>query len=139
MLSTVIVDEYHRINKVMASHLVAYVGFQILRKQNQKLDLYNFFRLQEEDLRISYDQFKESFTAVHSQVLKLHEQGKVGIADHLTNEVDAIIKLGLKNVGMYHVARPLIQSKKGEIKTQDLYTLYYYHNRLDGFNLDGLV
>ena len=136
MLSKVIVDEYHRINKVMPSHLVAFVGFQLFRKQYPKLDIYNFFRVPEEDLSIPYDDFKKTFERVLKKVMELHEAGEVDIAETLNQGVDDIIKVGIRNVGMYHQARPLIRPKNGDIKTQDLYSLFYYHNRMDGYNLE---
>jgi len=139
MLSQVIVKEYHRINKVMASHIVAFAGFIMLRKQFPKLDFYNFLRLPEEELSINYNDFKESITIIRDRILELHSKGEVGISDDIDSPVDEIIKTGLSNVGMYHVARPLILNKSGEIITQDLNTLYYYHNRLDGYGLEEYI
>ncbi|MFT6873764.1 MAG: glycerol-3-phosphate O-acyltransferase, partial [Roseivirga sp.] len=52
---------------------------------------------------------------------------------------DQIIKHGLKNVGMYHSKRPLVRNKEGDITTQDLHVLFYYHNRLDGYELENYV
>ena len=49
------------------------------------------------------------------------------------------MQIGLKNVGMYNAKRPLLQNDDGYIITQDLRILYYYHNRLDGFNLEEYV
>jgi len=40
---------------------------------------------------------------------------------------------------MYHAKRPLIKNKKGDISTQDLNLLFYYHNRLVGYNLEKYV
>lgn len=139
MLSQVIVKEYHRINKVMASHIVAFAGFIMLRKQFPKLDFYNFLRLPEEELSINYNDFKNSITIIRDRILELHSKGEVGISDNIDSPVDEIIKTGLSNVGMYHVARPLILNKIGEIITQDLNTLYYYHNRLDGYGLEEYI
>jgi glycerol-3-phosphate O-acyltransferase len=45
MLSEVIVKEYHRINRVQASHLVAFTAFQMLRKKHGNLDFYSLLRL----------------------------------------------------------------------------------------------
>ena len=139
MLSNVIVKEFHRINKVMPSHLVAYVGFRIWRKQYPKLDLYNFFRLPVDELSIPYNDFKSAFKIIKDQILQLHEEGRVDITDILYQTTDKIIETGLNNVGMYHVARPIIMNKRGDIITKDLHLLYFYHNRMDGYDLEEFL
>lgn len=139
MLSERIVEEYHRINKVFASHLVAFTAFVTFQRQFKKLDLYNLLRLPEEDLSIPYEQFRASFESVLAKVHRMYNAGEIGVSPYLTGEVDKIIEHGLKNVGMYHSKRPLIKNKKGDITTQDLNVLYYYHNRLAGYNLEKYV
>ena len=49
MLSQKIVSEYHRINGIFASHLVAFVAFEMWQKKHPKLDLFGLLRLPEED------------------------------------------------------------------------------------------
>lgn len=137
-LSKVIVKEFHRINRVFASHLVAFVAFRMWRKKYQKLDLYEFLRLPEEDLEINYEEFKEAFTICRNKVLKLKKKKKVNVAAHLKGDIDEVIKIGIENVGMYHVKRPLMMDKSNNILTKDLNTLYYYHNRMDGYDLEKL-
>ncbi|MEQ8575319.1 MAG: 1-acyl-sn-glycerol-3-phosphate acyltransferase [Fulvivirga sp.] len=138
-LSKTIVKEYHRINRVFASHLVAFVAFQIWRKRFEKLDLYDFLRLPEEDLYISYDEFYKSFSKIRQEVFKLKKKKKVNIAAHLKNPIDEAIKFGIDNVGMYHSRRPLLLNKNKQIITKDLSTLYYYHNRMDGYDLEKYI
>ncbi|MTI22167.1 glycerol-3-phosphate acyltransferase [Fulvivirga sp. RKSG066] len=138
-LSEVIVKEYHRINRVFASHLVAFVAFRIWRKRYPKLDLYEFLRLPEEDLSIDYETFKKAFKKCRKKVMKLKKKDQVNVAAHLKGKLDEVIKLGIDNVGMYHARRPLIMDKSNNIQTKDLNTLYYYHNRMDGYDLEKIV
>ncbi len=139
MLSDKIVEEYHRINKVFASHLVAFTAFTLLQRKYKKLDLYSLLRLPEEDLILDYSEFKSSFEQVLAKVHRMHNAGEVGVSPYLTGDPEKIIEHGLKNVGMYHAKRPLIKNKQGDITTQDLNLLYYYHNRLTGYNLENYV
>ena len=139
MLSERIVEEYLKINKVFASHLVAFTAFVLLQKRYKKLDLYNLLRLPEEDLIISYDEFKGAFEGVLKKVHQMYNEGKLSVSPNLTGDLDDIIKHGLKNVGMYHPKRPLIKNRAGDITTQDLNVLFYYHNRLSGYNLENYV
>lgn len=136
-LSEVIVKEYHRVNRVFASHVVAFVAFEIWRNSYTKLDIYDFLRLPEEELSIKYDDFKEAVKKCRTKIRQLKKQGKINMAAHMKGSIDEVIKLGLDNVGMYHSRRPLLL-RNGNIITQDLNTLYFYHNRMDGYDLEKL-
>jgi glycerol-3-phosphate O-acyltransferase len=139
MLSNRIVTEYHRINRVFASHLAAYVAFEMWQKKFPKLDLFSLLRLPEEDLEIEFAEFKETFKRVRKRIYALKDEGKVYHATHLKGNVDQVIKLGIKNVGIFHLKRPLLLNKKGNIITKDLTVLYYYHNRLVGYDLEQYI
>ena len=139
MLSQVIVREYHRINRVQASHLVAFTAFRMLLKQYKNLDLYSVLRLPADEIEIEYEQFRKTVSKVRDRIIKLFNDGKIDIANHLTDDIDKVIDLGLANVGMYHTFRPLLKNKEGNIITQDIRNLYYYHNRTDGYELEKYI
>ncbi len=139
LLSQKIVSEYHRINRVFASHLAAFVAFGMWQKKYPKLDLFALLRLPEEDLEIEYAEFREAFKRVRKRVYELHDEGKVYFATHVKGDVDKVLKLGIENVGIIHIKRPLLLNKKGNIITQDLTVLYYYHNRLVGYDLEQFI
>lgn len=138
ILSKRIVEEYHIRNHVFASHLIAYTGFKMLERKNPKLDLYHVLRLPDEDLEIDYEEFKRAFKKLRKQVFKLEKKGKISTTDHLREKADIAIKEGLKNIGMYHAKRPIIL-RKNKIIVQDANTLYYYHNRMEGYGLEKHV
>ncbi len=139
MLSNRIVKEYHRINRVFASHVAAYVAFEMWQKKFPMLDLFSLLRLPEEDLEIDYVEFRETFKRVRKRIYELKEEEKVRHATHLKGNADAVIKLGVENVGIFHLKRPLLINKKGNIITRDLTVLYYYHNRLVGYDLEHCI
>lgn len=139
MLGQAIVQSYYRINQVFSSHLVAFAAFEIIRQQHHYLDLYNLLRLPEEDLVIPYPHFRAVCDHLREEILRLQQQAKVDTAPHLQGTIDQVIDHGLRNVGLYHAQRPLLKSKEGDIITMNLNTLYYYHNRLEGYQLDRLV
>ncbi len=136
MLSNRIVKEYHRINRVFASHIAAFVAFEMWQKKFPKLDLFSLLRLPEEDLEIEYAEFRETFKRVRKKIYELKDEGRVYHATHLKGKADKVIKLGIENVGIFHLNRPLLLNKKGNIITKDLTVLYYYHNRLVGYDLE---
>ena len=138
-LSDAIVREFHKINRVFASHLAAFTAFKILQKWYPRLDLFNILRLPEEEQVIPYHEFKKVFERLRREVFKMHDKGSIGVAPHMFDHIDKVIDIGVSNVGMYHSKRPLIKNKKGDIATQDLNTLFYYHNRLEGYGLEKYV
>jgi glycerol-3-phosphate O-acyltransferase len=139
MLSHKIVSEYHRINRVFASHLVAFVAFEMFQKQHPKLDLFGLLKLPEEDQVIPYEEFREACKRVRKQIYRLKEQGKVNHATHLKGKIDLVIRHGLENVGIFHLKRPVLLNKEGNVITKDFNTLYYYHNRLTGYDLEKFI
>ncbi len=139
MLSQKIVSEYHRINRVFASHLAAFVAFEMWQKKFPKLDLFNLLRLPEEDLELDYAEFRKTFKRVRKRIYELKDEGKVYHATHLKGKVDQVIKLVIQFVGIFHLKRPLLTNKKGNIITHDLTVLYYYHNRLVGYELEQFI
>ena len=138
MLGRRIVEEFHKINRVFSSHLVAFTAFEMIKASNRKLDLFDMIRLPEEDIVLSYEEFKKNCQMVMDRVYELKAKGQINVAPHLQNDLDEIIRHGLDNVGMYHAKRPLIQNEKGDIVTEDMSLLYFYHNRLTGYGLEKL-
>ena len=139
MLSQKIIKEYHRINRVFGSHLVAFVAFEMWQKKHPQLDLFGLLRLPEEDLSLPYEEFRQTCKRVRKQIYKLKEEDKVNCATHFKEKIDIVIRQGLENVGIFHLKRPLLFNKNGDIITQDLNILYYYHNRLVGYDLEKFI
>ena len=139
ILSSKIVAEYLRINRIFASHLVAFVAFEMWQKKHPKLDLFGLLRLPEEDQIIEYEEFRTTCKRVRKQIYALKDQDKVYHATHLKGKIDLVIRHGLDNVGIFHLKRPLLMNKDGNIITKDFNTLYYYHNRLVGYDLEKFI
>ncbi len=139
MLSQRIVSEYHRINRVFGSHLVAFVAFELWQKKYPNLDLFGLLRLPEEEQELPYEEFRAACKRVRRQIYKLKDENKIYHATHLKGNIDLVIRHGLDNVGIFHLKRPLLMNKEGNIITKDFSTLYYYHNRLAGYDLEKFV
>ncbi|MFD2035639.1 1-acyl-sn-glycerol-3-phosphate acyltransferase [Belliella marina] len=133
-----IVEEFHIINRVFSSHLVAFTAFQMIKRENKKLDLFNLLRLPEEDIVLDYEEFKKECQRILDHIFELKAHNKIHVAPHLRKGIDDIIAHGLDNVGMYHAKRPLVKNSEGNIITEDMSLLYFYHNRLDGYDLEKL-
>jgi glycerol-3-phosphate O-acyltransferase len=134
-----IVQEFHKNNRVQSSHLIAFTAFKMIGKRFKELDLYSLLRLNESDLHIDYTEFKLKVEFFLGEIKSLKERGEVGIGDHMNDNTDDIIKHGLKNLGMYHPMPPLDLSKDGDLVVKNMNLLYYYHNRLLGYDLEKLI
>lgn len=134
-----IVEEFHKNNRVQSSHLIAFTAFKMIGKRFKDLDLYGLLRLTESDLHIDYQEFKEKIEFFLNEIKSLKERGEVGIGDHMNENTDDIIKHGLKNLGLYHPMPPLDISKEGDMVVKNMNLLYYYHNRLLGYDLEKLI
>ncbi|MEM6735677.1 MAG: 1-acyl-sn-glycerol-3-phosphate acyltransferase [Bacteroidota bacterium] len=138
VLASRIVEEYHRYNRVFASHLVAFTAFKMLERKNSKLDLYHILRLPDEDLILDYREFKANFRKLRDRLMTLNKKGLVDLSNHMRKKAEQSILEGLNNVGLYHDQRPLVR-KKDKIIVNDTKTLYYYHNRMNGYGLEKFI
>jgi glycerol-3-phosphate O-acyltransferase len=65
---------------------------------------------------------------------------KIKLSSNLTTkELDEIIEIGIHNISIYHTNLPLLKTKDGNITSEDLNLLYYYHNRMNGYGLEKYI
>jgi len=140
LLGNKLVESFMRTNTVLSSHLVAFTAFEILaRKHGRRLDLYGLLRLPEEDRTIPYTQYAKVTEHVRDALRHMADMGKVQLANHMYGDINRLIKHGLTNLGVYHTQQPLAYDPDGNITSQDMNLLYFYHNRLTGYDLEQLI
>lgn len=138
LLGQKILHRFQIENVVFSSHLVAFAAWHILLRE-YKGDIYGLLNVPEEDLFVDREEMIKTVDRLHIRLRELERTGNVRLADHLHADIRSIIEHGLKNLGVYHLAQPLLRSKKGHLLTQDLRLLYFYANRLSGFDLEKYV
>jgi glycerol-3-phosphate O-acyltransferase len=139
LLSERIIQEFHKFNEVLPSHIVAFVAYLLFRKQFTDLDLYSFLRLPEDELSLDFEIFRDHVDTVARILHTMEESDKILLAPQFEESLDELVNTGVNNLGMYHAKRPLLLNQEGRVITQDLNLLYFYHNRLVGYNLDQYV
>jgi glycerol-3-phosphate O-acyltransferase len=139
LLADKIVDRYHRENIVLNSHVVAFTAFNMLRAQNDTLDLYALLRLPHDDYVFPIENFTAAVEAVQKALFELADKGRLKLSDALLVPAAQVVREGVANLGIYHVRKALIFNKKGDLESDDFNTLHYYHNRLENFGLTKRV
>ena len=135
-----IVTRYHKDNIVLSSHLVAFAAFNMLKKENQKLDLYGVLRLPSEDYHFEYEILKLVVDQLLVQLRQMENEGNIKLATILINkDTDQIIKDGVQHLGAFHVNKPLRFDKQKQVVSDSFQLLYFYHNRLLNYDLDKVI
>lgn len=131
-----IVKAYHRENLVQPPVLAAFTLFQLLQKKYPKLDLFAIIRLPEEDKMISKREFMIGLGNVLERLMVLESEGNIRLPQLIMDgDLEKIFEVGLKGINTYHAKKPIKLTEEGEVTSEDIKVLYFYHNRLDGYNL----
>lgn len=139
MLAEKIVDRFHRENIVLSSHVVAFTAFNMLIQNNDNLDLYALLRLPTDDYVFPIEEFTAAVKAVQIALFELADKDRLKLSEAILMTPEELVMDGMKNLGIYHVRKPLTFNKKGDIESDDFNLLYYYHNRLENFGLTKRV
>lgn len=133
ILGAKLTERYHAENVVLSSHLVAYSLFRVLQKQYPALDLYRFLRLSSAQRMVPLDQFYEEAERVYAMVQKASDAGKLFLSTTLhCGDVKIWVEDGVHQLGLFHDAK-VAKIDGGVITTEDMNLLYYYRNRLTGY------
>ena len=132
-----ILDSFKRNNVVLTSHLVAYAAFKTLEKGYDG-DVYSLVNLPKEKAQIDYHYFVTIIGRLQAELLQWEKDGKIKLSPETRWDPERIIKDGIKNLGIYHVQKPLTM-KNDKIWSESLKVLYYYHNRIKIYELDKYI
>lgn len=139
MLGDVVVRQYFKYNIVMTSQLVAFTAFEMIRKNFKKLDVFGILRLPPEDTVLPYDEFMKTCARLLERLIQMEKEGVIKLTHSMHKHLEHIVERGLEQVGLYHDNRPLVRKKNGDIMSPDLKLLYFYHNRLEGYDLEKTI
>lgn len=134
MLADKIVHRYYKDNVVLSSHITAFLAFELLKRQNLKLDLYGILRLPEEEYIFPMDQLEDAMQQLLVVLFEMENNGDIQLSERLRMPIEDIIKDGVMRLGTYHVDKPLRFNKKGQLVSDSFNLLYFYHNRLDNYD-----
>lgn len=134
-----IVARYYKDNIVLTSHLVAFVAFELLRKNNARLDLYGILRLPADDYVFDYELLVEGVRQLQEVLEEMARNGEIRLSEEIYWGPEELIRDGIKHLGTYHALKVLKYNKQGAVISQSFKLLYYYHNRLENYGLEKKI
>ena len=139
MLGDRIVERYYKDNIVLTSHLVAFAAFEILKNQNNRLDLYGTLRLPADDFVFPMEAMRDVVSQLKATLIDKSQEGDIKLSEQILWDVGQLIRDGVSRMGTYHLAKPLRFRKDGQIVSESFKLLYFYHNRLDNYGLERTI
>ena len=136
ILAQKVVERYHKDNIVLASHLLAFVAFEWLVAQNAHLDLYGVLRLPTDEWPFDQEALLDGIHQLQLVLAKMEANGQIKLSDQVRSDPQEIIKTGIKHLGSYHAKKAIKFTKEGSIISDSFKLLYYYHNRLNNYQLE---
>lgn len=138
-LANKITERYKKDNIVLSSHLIAFAAFEILKHENSRLDLYGILRLPPEDYVFSKDKLTKVVAQLREVLLEMKENGDIRLSGEVEGDLETLVSQGVERLGNFHSLDPLRFDKKGRIVSRNFKILYYYHNRLSGYDLESKI
>ncbi|HEY9843281.1 MAG TPA: 1-acyl-sn-glycerol-3-phosphate acyltransferase [Candidatus Obscuribacterales bacterium] len=149
-----VAESYKSNNVILSPHLVSYVLFRYLIHKNPKLDFYQLIRIGAREAQIDrralvevIDRFKRFLGEQEAQgVLRLATTLKHKPADMILDEAvhylqmfyskEVVLTSGSRSTRGTGVLRKTNSLGDQAIRVQDMRLLYYYHNRLMGYDFE---
>jgi glycerol-3-phosphate O-acyltransferase len=130
---------FRRHNSVVSTNLLAFTMFQMMRQAHASLDLYRLLRTAGDGAGFLMGEVADSLHRVMTRVRELVAQGQLEMSDEVARgEPTRIIQEALRHFGSYH--RGGVISRRGDrIFANDMNLVYYYHNRLSGYDLESAL
>lgn len=137
ILADRIVERYHKENYALASHLVAWVVFYLLKKADSDLDLYGLLRQPTEDFVLSAEEVIDNIDKVQQHLFKMEAEGRIKCSPNIKELTpEELLKIGIADLGVYHAEKAVAFNKEGAVISENFRLLFYYHNRLVNYRLE---
>ena len=136
-LSKKIYKQYKKHNRVITSNFLAFVMFELYKKSFSYLSLQEFLKLDSKIFKIHIYETIKTIEKIREILIDYNDVNILDVANEiLTLSPEDIIMDGLKNLDIYNSKPTLYLDKYKYIKTNDICSLFYYHNKLDNYDLE---
>lgn len=138
-LADSIVKTYRKYNIVLSSHIVAYAAFSYLRQSFDEHDIFGLIKLPEDDFIFNKEQLLEVIRQLRIALADLVAKDQVRTSFNEKHSDEDVLQAGLENLGVYHALKPLKINQDKKIVSESFKTLFFYHNRLTGYELSRSI
>lgn len=132
-----VAQSYLQNNVVLSPHLVSYALFGHLVHNNPHLDLYQLIRVGGRDTLIQRSLLLETMDRFKKFLAEEEKKGTLRLATRLRNKSsEETLTEALHYLQMFYSKEVVVDD--GEfLRIQDVRLLYYYHNRLSGYDFEN--
>ncbi|RJO68501.1 MAG: hypothetical protein C4523_07675 [Myxococcales bacterium] len=136
LLGEAIIDAFHRDTMIYPTHVVGWTIFENLRRRQPDPDFYRFLRQTGRDASLPMAEAYRAVDRTLAALGRLAERSRLRLAEpSKTDGAPEAIDRALKLFGCYH-KRPATERRGDRLFPGDMNLLYYYRNRLWGYDLD---
>lgn len=135
ILGDSIVANLMRNNIVLVSHLVSYCAFRLFHENFKSETFFYFISIDSQNFSLDIELFSSNFAKLVDIIKEMASNKLLILEEAFQLNIDEMIQYGINNLGIYH-EEPVLFIRKNILRTSNLRILYYYHNRLENYDLD---
>jgi glycerol-3-phosphate O-acyltransferase len=128
---------YLRDNRVLPTSLTAFVVLALLRRERREPDPFRFLRGVAPDASVDVAVLRAELARAMTDVGKLADASRLRVpAEVRVASADHLMNHALSTFATYH-STPVLERRGSRVYVNDVDLLYYYGNRLSGYDLLG--
>jgi glycerol-3-phosphate O-acyltransferase len=140
-LESRILAEFERESVIHPTHVLAFTCFELLRRARPELDLYRLIGSIGSEQSLALPEVEDELEVVLEQLHTLARADRVRLSAVVGDaaaqaDVAPLMRAALRSFGTYH-SKPVIERRGVRLHVGDSKLLFYYRNRLDGYELRG--
>jgi len=120
---------------ILSSHLLAFGIFKYFESTRPNDDLFTLLSLPLDTMEIDMPTAVHLVDQLKGILVDKEADGQIKLSEQIHLPAEELIADALRNLGVYHARRPLVKRKNATLTSEDFRLLYFYHNRLDDYNI----
>ena len=130
-----IVESYKCCNVISPTHVLAWTVFELLKKRSNDADFYRFLRETSYEQSIPMIEIYKKVEEVLKKIKIIESKEGINLSGLASlSDVTEVVDKALRLFGSYHT-KAACKRKGDRLFPRDMNLLYYYRNRLSGYNL----
>ena len=138
-LAESIAASYKKHACVLGSQLVAFTCYIYLKNHFDKKEIFELLAVPVKELVFDRIRLLEVLSRCQHSLIEREKQGHIFLHEDIRMNTEHLLEKGIRDLGVFHLTRPLKMYSDGRIVCKDLKLLYYYANRLSDFGLEECI